>query len=362
MVGAMASSDRPDEHLGDRSGAEAERRSAALRRLALRSRVRAVTGGRLDPADHDVDPGVSGLIDGGHAYYQADDPRGLGPAIRWARSNGATALTLLAEADVAGDLARRAELLGVRSGPADAGAGSTITVEVWSARGPDVEPARPSDLRPVPALPPAHRRFASMIAEAGARPVDDHGLLVAEVAGLEVARVVDDLDGGGPRLAVGVGQADRELQSFIHGHLDDDANLRRAIGAVVRHRRPGSANHPLSRLSRQRWLRSVLIDEPGRLGLDALEPLAPLRPPRTLLSQEPVAARSSSAVVVCSVGVDLDLLPEAADYRYREDPGAELIVVVPERDRQLVGGPLAELVPGLRLVSIAAPWEPAAGG
>ncbi len=343
MVGAMASSDRPDEHLGDRSGAEAERRSAALRRLALRSRVRAVTGGRLDPADHDVDPGVSGLIDGGHAYYQADDPRGLGPAIRWARSNGATALTLLAEADVAGDLARRAELLGVRSGPADAGAGSTITVEVWSARGPEVEPARPSDLRPVPALPPAHRRFASMIAEAGARPVDD-------------------LDGGGPRLAVGVGQADRELQSFIHGHLDDDANLRRAIGAVVRHRRPGSASHPLSRLSRQRWLRSVLIDEPGRLGLDALEPLAPLRPPRTLLSQEPVAARSSSAVVVCSVGVDLDLLPEAADYRYREDPGAELIVVVPERDRQLVGGPLAELVPGLRLVSIAAPWEPAAGG
>ena len=335
-------------HRPDQPGIDAPDPSPSLQRVALRSRVRTVTGGRIDPQEHDIDPSVPGLVADGHAYYQTGDRRGLGPAMRWASSNGARSLTVLAEAEVAGDLARRAGHLS---------ADASLRVEVWSASGPEVEPAEPVALAAPPALSEEHRRFASMIAEAGARPIDDHGLLVAEVAGLEVARVIDDPDGHGPRLSVGVGQADRELQGYLHGRLDDDTNLRRAIGAVVRDRRPGSAAHPLSRLSRQRWLRSIVIDDPGLLGLDALEAVAPLRPPRTLLSQEPVAAAGPSVVVVCSVGVDLDLLPEAADYRHREDPDADLIVVTPERDRRLVAGTLIDIVPRLRLVSIEAPWE-----
>lgn len=332
--------------------AETDQPTPSLARVALRSRVRTLTEGRIQPEDHQLDPNVPGFVADGDAFFQTDDVRGLGPALRWALANQASSLAVVAEADVAGDLARRAANL-----TAGAGAATLTSLQVWSATGPQVEPVEPTELAAPPDLPEDHRRFASVIAEAGARPVDDHGLLVAEVAGLEVARVVDDPDGHGPRLSVGVGQADRELQGFIHGHLDDGANLRRAIGAVVHHRAPGSASHPLSRLSRQRWLRSALIDEPGLLGLEALEAVAPLRPPRTLLSQEPVAARGPGAVVVCSVGVDLDLMPEAAEYRNREDPSAELIVVVPERDRALVGGPMVDLVPDLRLVSIEAPWE-----
>lgn len=325
----------------------------ALRRVALRSRIRTVTEGRLAVDDADLDPSVPAFAADGRAFYQTGDLRGLGPALRWATSNGARHLTLLAEAAVAGDLARRAQHLAIGEA-----ADAVESVEVWSAAGPEVEPAVSRPIEPPPELPEAHRRFASLVAEAGARPVDDHGLLVAEVAGLEVARVVDGEDGEGPRLSVGVGQADRELQSYIHGHLDDDANLRRAIAAVVRHRNPGSAAHPLSRLSRQRWLRSVLLDDPTLLGLDDLAPVPPLRPRRTLLSQEPVAARGAGAVVVCSVGVDLDLLPEAADYRHREDPEAELIVLVPERDRRLATGPLADAFPRLRVQSIPTPWDP----
>lgn len=351
MVNPMADTDRPD-HPGTEASASSPSPAPSLQRVALRARVRAVTDGRIDPSDADVDPAVPGLAVDGRAFFQTDDLRGLGPALRWALSKEASSLTLLAEADVAGDLARRAGLL------TGSGASSGFEIGVWSATGPEVEPAEASALQPPPDLADAHRRFASAIAEAGARPVDDHGLLVAEVAGLEVARVTDDPDGHGPRLLVGVGQADRELQGYIHGHLDDDANLRRAIGAVVHHRAPGSATHPLSRLSRQRWLRSMLIDDPGLVDLDGvLDPVAPLRPPRTLLSQEPVAARGSGAVVVCSVGVDLDLLPEAVDYRHREGQESELVVVVPERDRALVGGPLVDLVPGLRLVSVEAPWD-----
>lgn len=352
----------PVEARADRGAVQAR----ALRRVALRSRIRAITGGRLEVADGDLDPSVPAFATEGHVFYQTDDVRGLGPALRWAAANEARTLTLVAEVEAAGHLARRADHL---AGP-DSG-GPIERVEVWAATGPEVEPARPVTLEPPPELPGSHLRFASMVAEAGARPVDDHGLLVAEVAGLEVARVVDGgedgvPDGAGPRLLVGVGQADRELQGYIHGHLDDDANLRRAIAAVVRHRNPRSAAHPLSRLSRQRWLRSVLLDDPGLIGLVAdLDPVAPLRPRRTLLSQEPVAARTRSGdgrstVVVCSVGVDLDLLPEAADYRHREDPEADLVVVVPERDRQLAAGSLAGAVPRLRVVSVASPWDPPA--
>lgn len=336
-----------------------EQPDQALRRIALRARVRALTDGAIDPDPAAIDGSIGGLVADGRAFYQTADPRGLGPALRWASSVQADRLAVIAEADVAGGLARRAGLLDV--------AAIGLEVEVFSAEGPSAAPAQPSELAAPPAIPEAHRPYASMMAEAGARPVDDHGMLVAEVAGLEVARVIDDEETGGPRLSVGVGQADRELQSFIHGHLDDDANLRRAIAAVARHRRPGSAAHPLSRLARQRWLRSVLIDDPGLVGLSALEALAPLRSRETLLGQEPTAAVTraagsgdagdAGAVVVCSVGVDLDLLPEAADYRQRDAPEAELVVVVPERDRRLVAGAVAGAVPRLRLVSIDAPWD-----
>ena len=331
-----------------------EVQQAALQRVALRSRIRSLTGGEYDIGDADVDPAVPAFVSDGRAFYQTAKTRGLGPALRWAASEGSRHLTVIAEEEVAGDLARRAGLLD----PAAVG----LTVEVVSARGPEVTAAAPTPVPAPPPIPDDHWPFASMMAEAGARPVDDHGMLVAEVAGLEVARVVDDEQGAGPRLSVGVGQADRELQDYVHGHVDDDTNLRRAIAAVVRHRRPGSGAHPLSRLARQRWLRSVLCDDPSPIGTGALTALAPLRPRETLLGKEPSAAGTAdgggrSAVVVCSVGVDLDLLPEAADYRHRHDPGAELIVVVPERDRQLVAGPLAAAVPDLRLVSIDAPWE-----
>lgn len=42
--------------------------------------------------------------------------------------------------------------------------------------------------------------------------------------------------------------------------------------------------------------------------------------------------RGDAIVAVCSVGVDLDLIPTAADCRALHSPGAHLVVVVPEGD------------------------------
>lgn len=318
---------------------------AALHRAALRNRVRTITDGLVELSGDATGGAVVGEVIDGHAYCQTADGRGLGGLLRWARSNKADAVTVIAESDVAGDIARRASLF-------------NFPVSVWSADGVDVEPAQIGPGLTPPEIPEDHRRYGGVITETGARAIDDHGMLVAEVAGLEVARVVDSESGHGPELAVGVGQADRELQQYIHGHLDDDTNLRRAIAAVVRHRHPGSAAHPLTRVARQRWLRSLLLDDPSLVGLSSLEPVIPLRPRETVLGDEPTAAAGDGSIVVCSVGVDLDLLPEALDYRKREGGDAELVIVLPERDRELAVGSLAELVSNLRVLSIDAPWDP----
>src|SRR4029077_12211873 len=108
--------------------------------------------------------------------------------------------------------------------------------------------------------------------------------------------------------------------------------LERVVSIVQEHRRPGAPRHPLNQLVPERWLRWTLTNDPSRIGVDHLEP-APAPRPRVGLRERDVAcARSDDAVVVCSVGVDLDLVPTAAEARLVLDPDARLILAVPERD------------------------------
>ena len=46
--------------------------------------------------------------------------------------------------------------------------------------------------------------------------------------------------------------------------------------------------------------------------------------------------------MVCSVGIDLDLVPAAAEARLALDPEADLVLVVPERDDHPMTRALAE--------------------
>ncbi|MEZ5228242.1 MAG: hypothetical protein R2710_16690 [Acidimicrobiales bacterium] len=280
--------------------------------------------------------------------------RMLGPALLWAEKQGFESLSLLADPAVAGHLARRAGHFA--SGP---------SITVFAVDGTTITVAEPAPILDVPELTAAEWSFAGLIAEGGARAVDDHGRIVAEFAGLEVARVILDHSGERPAiplLEVGVGQADRELHQLVHRDLDPDAGLRRAISAVAPHRRPGAPPHPLNRLARERWIRSSILDQPSLIDLISAEPVAPLRPRDTLLGTQPVAAvgrRADGApvVVVCSVGVEVDLAAEAADYRQREDTDAELIVVTPPRDRYPVVERLVERLDNASLATPPPPWE-----
>ena len=97
------------------------------------------------------------------------------------------------------------------------------------------------------------------------------------------------------------------------------------------HRSPG-APHPLNRLAPERLLRWRLEQEPSLIGLASLTPTQPPVPsPRA--SRIALRARRSGGgptghevLVVCSVGVDLDLVPYAIDARLHE-PGVDGEVV-----------------------------------
>lgn len=295
--------------------------------------------------------GADGQERGGVFY--AEDERMVGPAVVWALRSNADPLYIVAEAEHAGELARRAaEVVGLR-------------VEVLEVNGTELSPATATELPPLPVMDRSVWELASIFSEAGARPVDDHGRVVAEVAGLEVARIVPPTGGGASpieaaRIEVGVGEADRELHTLVHSSMDSDTAVRRAVAMVAAERRRGSL-HPLARMARERWLRSMLLDDPGIIGLATLQALPPLRPRSTVLGHVPIAALGtrqdgSAVVVVCSTGIDLDVVPEAMDYRRRDAPGADLVIVVPERDRHATTVALAAVSPRTELVGVVPPW------
>ncbi|MDH5518964.1 MAG: hypothetical protein OEZ14_00385 [Acidimicrobiia bacterium] len=324
-----------------------ETRLAALNAAKLNALVTSVTGG---PCDQLVQPGLSltcGRV-GDRLFALADRLADLGPILAWAEGNGGPSLTVFADDsdDLAGHLARRSSLL-------------SADITVMRVVGAKATPAEPVALPLPPDLGEDLWRAAAVMADAGARVVDDHGRLTGEVLGLEVARV----EPPGPdddeiTVRVGVGRADRDLQGYVLGHLDDVARLRRSVGLVETHRRAGVALHPLNRLSRPRWLRSVLLDDPAIVNVVDLDPLPPLWPDGGLLDTEPSAAFSPSdrVTVVCSAGFDFDLLPQAVDYRHRIDPGSSLTLVVPRRDRELVERRVTGAAPDVSVRSVDTPW------
>jgi hypothetical protein len=300
-------------------------------------------------------PFGAGLLAGPAAWALLDGSPlvAFGPALVWADRQGATELNLLAEADT-GVLARRAACF------AD-------PPRAWRVDGTELVPAAAD---PVPVAAPAEPApdLAGLLVDAGLEVLVEDGTVRGEVAGLEVARIVHHRSSSGvpldaPLLEVGVGQADRELTSMLHGALTPTDQLARVVDIVRQHRRPGAERHPLNQLVPDRWLRSRLIAHPERLGLATLRPIETAVPRPNLREPGAAAAIGTTAegetvVVVCSVGVLLDLVPQAADTRQAAAPGARLVLVVPERDAHPVTRTLAaRLVDPAEVVALPGDWR-----
>ena len=66
----------------------------------------------------------------------------------------------------------------------------------------------------------------------GLHVVNREGVVLGEVRGLEMCRVVDDSFTGEARVEVGLGAHDREAFAMVHGHLPTEDAMRQVITAV----------------------------------------------------------------------------------------------------------------------------------
>ncbi len=277
--------------------------------------------------------GAAALHDG-RAHVLLDRPAalGLGAALAWAVRNGAVELTVYAE-QLTGTLARRA-------------AGFTLPIAVRLVDGRDTRPSQAEPLPTPPAVPAAHFAFEADIAAAGAQPIVEHGVLFGEVAGLEVCRVVDDPHTGAVRLEVGTGAHDREMFQMLHGNRPTVEALADVVRTVAGHRSPDAPRHPLNLLARERLLRARLAEHPELIAATDVTPAPPPVPRANLKDSTPCVAVATidgrRVAVVCSVGVDLEVVPYAVDACAALDLG-EGMVVVPARDAVQVQQRLATL-------------------
>lgn len=270
--------------------------------------------------------GGAALLRDGVAWVLADErpERMLGPAMAWARQQGTVDVHVVTD-EAAGLLARRAAYFDPQ--PA-----------VWRVEGRTLVPAVAEPLVAPGALDPAFEPFIATILAGGAEPLVEHGVLVGEVAGLEVCRAVRDPYLDEVRLEVGVGAHDREAFLLVHGSRPPAEALHDVVTKVEVARTGDGPPHPLARLAAERLLRWRLEREPGLVGAADLHPVSPPVPRTNVKDPVPAVAAGTDLegcplLVVCSTGVDLDLVPFAADARAADArPGVRLVLAVPPRD------------------------------
>ena len=286
-------------------------------------------------------PGGATARAGDQGWVMLDErpDAGLGRALVWSERERIDHLHLVVDdPDAAGVLARRAGLF-------------QRPPQVWLVEGRSLRAAHPVD--PPPALePPAvAREQVALLHGAGVEVVVERGEIRGEVLGLEVARVViaDDEPDGAPtaRIEVGVGRHDREAFAMLHGEVPTAEALAGVVDKVRRHRASDAEAHPLGRLAAERWLRSIVMADPDAVGARHLAPAEPTIARDGVKDVAPAVAFGDDpdggpVVVACSVGIDLDLVPAAADARQALEPEARLVIVVPERDAHPVTRRLVE--------------------
>jgi hypothetical protein len=277
---------------------------------------------------------------------------GLGAALAWSRNNGADDLDLFVESDSGRDVGALARQAGRFARPP----------RVWQIDGTTVTEADPTTLDPPLVPPPSTAEQVLLLEQAGVEVVIEGGVVLGEVLGLEIAQVAVAEDGTA-MLEVGVGRFDREAFALIHGELSPPAALARALAEVRSFRAPGVAPHPINRLARERWLRCQVMTDPALVGASELHPVEATRPReglRDVAIAVALGTRIDGAplVVVTSVGVDVDLVPDAADARAWHAPDADLVLVVPTGDAHPVTRLLAsQLASPADLMEVAPEWS-----
>lgn len=273
-----------------------------------------------------------------------DDLSVLGGALVWLDRNPVAAAYLVVEHH-AGVHARRAAELAPE-------------LAVHELAGSDIRSAEAAPVGDPYPVPDDVAPLVAMIERSGAQAVVEDGIVRAEVAGLEVGRVVTGP--AGSTFEVGVGRFDREAGALLHSDRPVEPTLVETIEMVRAHRVAGAVAHPVNRIGRERWLRDMVRADPALAGVVDPVLVEPI-PPRTSLLRAAAAGLLASdggrrVLVVCGVGVELDLVPATADLVLVHRPD-EVRFVLPVRDRlPFLDRLSARLSVPVSFADIAVPW------
>ncbi|MCB1255996.1 MAG: hypothetical protein KDB26_02775 [Microthrixaceae bacterium] len=313
----------------------------------------------LDAADPQVRGSLTGLMAPSGSAFVASEfgtPHDVAAALSWALKVGSAHLTMFVDFD-AGAAARFASYFAH---------GPEFTVTVRGVAGSTSAPAD-ADLIPeliVTPEPPEGliEQWRAMDLEI----VNEHGVTRGEVLGLEVARLVvwPSETGGDDQLhmEVGVGRFDRDAVWAVNDGQNIDKALIETVRIARASRFPGAPPHPLQRLNRERWLRSMIIRDPSLVGASHLAAVGMTTEPAGMKDAHPAAAfgvddDGNPMLVVASAGVDLSVVPLAADLQAALDPTAELVLAVPRGDVHPIQVRLASMLqPQASVIALDAEW------
>lgn len=300
-------------------------RTAALNQTRARSLAASLDGlSSADKSDlkarstNDM-VGVCNATGLGAALLLEPGQRSFGSAVLWASNAGVHELTLMVDpAAGPADQARRAETLAIQT-------------HVYEVDGSQLVPARPAPTYSAVSAPSHTDVGMAFLLDAGLDIITDHGVVIGEYLGLEVARMVPNSDGG--EIQVGVGAVDREANRVLHGGTITAEVLSRVIAEVAMYRRPGGAFHPLGQMARERWMMHSLINDPSQVELREIarvESASARRGLRTDSSAAGIAdADGHRVLVVTTVGVDVALIGAIADLISRDTPDRVVVVSSP---------------------------------
>ena len=297
-------------------------RRAALERARALTLLRDHFAVDVDTAEITTAPFGVAVQHGDRAWVvsMSDDLAALGGVLVWLDRRAPVEADLVFDHN-AGVHARRAEVLAPEC-------------RVWAVDDTRVERAEPAAIPPPLRRPDGVSHLEAILIDAGLEVVCEDGIVRGELAGLEVARIVEG--GQGPVLEAGVGRFDREAGALLHAGRTSAEAVAEVVAQVRPHRTRGALSHAINRLARERWLRSELVSGSGGIRVSLPTLAEPIPPRRNLLEVSPACLLGDDegrrVLFACSVGMDLGLVPALAD-QVRVHAPDELRLVVPPRDR-----------------------------
>lgn len=249
---------------------------------------------------------------------------------------------------------------------------ASLKIQIWQFSKTSCEIVPPTELEYPAPLVFDPDVFIEAIEKTGAVGLVQDGILIADVKGLEVARVIQ-----GPdlqfHLMVGVGRNDRDAHAIMNPDSDPVDLLSKVVKEVLVYRKPDISLRLENTLCGQNWLRYVVLNDPSLIGASTLSP--------SFIPGQQIGPSSSGPALaggfdqkgapmgaIFSVGIDPQIILSAIDARITlardffdnkyQPSDINILVVVPQGDDHPFITKLVNLLhPKVDLITVPKRWR-----